>query len=48
MAVLLTGNRYNAGSLGIGRDLSLLGALSADVTQSISRIKNQNQQKGLS
>lgn len=45
---LLTGNRYNAGSLGIGRDLSLLGALSADVTQSISRIKNQNQQKGLS
>lgn len=45
---LLTGNRYNAWSLGIGRDLSLLGALSADVTQSISRVKDQNQQKGLS
>lgn len=45
---LLTGNRYNAWSVGIGRDLSLLGALSADVTQSISRVKDQNQQKGLS
>lgn len=45
---LLTGDRYNAWSMGIGRDLSWLGALSADATQSVSRVKHQAEQKGMS
>lgn len=45
---LLTGDRYNAWSMGIGRDLSWLGALSADATQSVSRVKHQTEQKGMS
>lgn len=48
MAALLTGDRYNAWSMGIGRDLSWLGALSADATQSVSRVKHQTEQKGMS
>ncbi|HEP1058596.1 TPA: fimbria/pilus outer membrane usher protein [Klebsiella aerogenes] len=40
--------RYNAWSMGIGRDLSWLGALSADATQSVSRVKHQAEQKGMS
>lgn len=45
---LLTGSRYNAWSLGIGRDLGWLGALSADATQSLSRVKDNGQQRGMS
>lgn len=45
---MLTGNDYNAWSLGLGRDLNVLGALSADVTQSISRVPDQDSQKGMS
>lgn len=44
----IAGRSYNAGSLGIGRDLSWLGAVSADVTQAMSRVKNQAQQTGRS
>lgn len=33
--------RYNALSMGIGRDLLVLGALSADVTQSVASLNNQ-------
>ncbi len=43
-----TGNEYNAWSLGIGRDLSQLGALSADVTQSLSKLPDQRAQQGMS
>jgi outer membrane usher protein PapC len=37
---ILTGERYNAWSLGIGRDLDVLGAMSLDVTQSSSRVRD--------
>lgn len=43
---MLTGNDYNAWSLGLGRDLNVLGALSADVTQSISRVPIRIAKKG--
>ncbi|EMH4163955.1 fimbria/pilus outer membrane usher protein [Pluralibacter gergoviae] len=44
----LAGDRYTAGSLGLGRDLSWLGAVSADVTQSSSQVKNESRQQGRS
>lgn len=46
--VLLSGNNYNAWSTGIGRDLDIFGAISADVTQSISKIPGENSQQGMS
>lgn len=45
---IFTGDRYNAWSLGLGRDLSTIGALSFDITQSMSRVRDQQQQKGMS
>ena len=45
---ILTGDDYNAFSIGLGRDMNAFGALSADVTQSISRVPDQDSQKGLS
>lgn len=36
----LIGGDYNAASLGLGRDLNVFGALSADVTQSYARLPN--------
>lgn len=45
---LLTGKEYNAWSLGLGRDLDFLGALSADVTQATSKIPGEAMQKGVS
>lgn len=39
---------YNAGSLGLGRDLSVLGALSADVTQSFARLPDEPELSGMS
>lgn len=41
-------NNYNAFALGVGVDLNSFGALSADVTQSIARIPEQNIQMGKS
>ncbi|HHQ6559269.1 TPA: outer membrane usher protein [Serratia fonticola] len=38
----LTGSDYNALSLGIGRDLMVLGALSVDATQSRARLPQEN------
>lgn len=46
--VLLTGRNYNAWSLGLGRDMDMLGALSADVTQSISKLPGDSAQQGMS
>nr|WP_314425846.1 fimbria/pilus outer membrane usher protein [uncultured Erwinia sp.] len=46
--VLLSGSHYNAWSTGIGRDLDVLGAVSADVTQSISKLPGENSQTGMS
>lgn len=46
--VLLSGREYNAWSAGIGRDLDILGALSADVTQSITRMPHENAEQGMS
>lgn len=40
----IAAGRYNALSVGIGRDLLALGALSADVTQSIATVDNQTLQ----
>lgn len=42
----LGGDEYTALSLGIGRDLMALGAVSADVTQSRVRLPNQDTQQG--
>ncbi|CAI2460810.1 outer membrane usher protein [Serratia entomophila] len=39
---LLGGGDYNAGALGIGRDLMALGALSLDATQSRARLPQQD------
>jgi len=39
---------YNAFSVGLGRDLYMLGALSADVTQSFSQLPGQEQKQGKS
>ncbi|MBC3248943.1 outer membrane usher protein [Serratia fonticola] len=39
---VLTGGGYNAASLGIGRDLMVLGALSFDATQSMVRVPQQD------
>lgn len=39
---VLPGGDYNAGSLGVGRDLMSLGALSLDVTQSRARLPHEN------
>lgn len=44
---MLAGN-YNAWSLGIGRDLSLFGAASVDVTQSVAKLPQQPTDTGLS
>ncbi|EMB4324213.1 fimbria/pilus outer membrane usher protein [Pluralibacter gergoviae] len=44
----IAGSRYNAGSLGVGRDLSWFGAVSADVTQTMSRVKDESRQQGRS
>lgn len=44
----LGGGQYSALSLGIGRDLMVLGALSADVTQSRGRLPDQGTQQGSS
>jgi len=46
--LLLSGNNYNSWSAGIGRDLDIFGALSADVTQSISKLPHENSQQGMS
>ncbi|WP_081706627.1 fimbria/pilus outer membrane usher protein [Siccibacter turicensis] len=40
----IAAGRYNALSVGIGRDLFALGALSADVTQSVAKVDNQTLQ----
>lgn len=45
---ILTGDRYNAWALGLGRDLNAIGAISFDATQSLSRVRDQEQQKGMS
>ncbi|MBP6123382.1 fimbria/pilus outer membrane usher protein [Providencia heimbachae] len=45
---LFAGRDYSAFSAGIGRDLAVLGALSADITQSISRIPGTNTETGSS
>ncbi|XWR69884.1 Outer membrane usher protein PapC [Providencia manganoxydans] len=45
---LSAGDNYSALSAGLGRDLSVLGALSADATQSISRIPGHERQSGTS
>lgn len=37
----LIGGEYNAWSLGLGRDLSVLGALSVDVTQSYAKLPDE-------
>lgn len=37
---------YNALALGVGRDLSVLGTVSADVTQAFARIDNDNRRQG--
>lgn len=42
----LIGGDYNAMSAGIGRDLLVLGALSADITQSRARLPNQSDKVG--
>ncbi|WP_447879728.1 fimbria/pilus outer membrane usher protein, partial [Serratia fonticola] len=42
----LGGDEYSALSLGIGRDLMVFGALSADVTQSRARLPDQGTQQG--
>lgn len=42
----LDGNEYSALSLGIGRDLMALGALSADITRSMARIPTLGTQQG--
>lgn len=42
----LSGDDYTALSMGIGRDLMALGALSADMTQSRARL-DQNTQQGI-
>lgn len=39
---------YNAFAVGIGRDLLALGALSADVTQSVARLPGDNNRRGKS
>ncbi|MCX9004738.1 outer membrane usher protein [Citrobacter portucalensis] len=44
----LAGSEYNAVSLGVGRDLMVLGALSFDVTQSRASIPNIGEEKGTS
>ncbi|MCS3430281.1 fimbria/pilus outer membrane usher protein [Klebsiella sp. BIGb0407] len=41
------GSNYSAISIGLGRDLSVLGAISADVIQSFSRQPTQNRIKGM-
>lgn len=46
--LLFAGRDYTAISAGLGRDLSVFGALSADVTQSISRMPGDNTQTGSS
>ena len=46
--MLLSGSHYNAWSLGAGRDLDIFGALSADMTQSISKLPDEHAQKGMS
>lgn len=46
--ILFAGKDYTALSAGLGRDLSILGALSADITQSISRIPGNNTETGSS
>lgn len=46
--VLFAGRDYTALSAGVGRDLSVFGALSADVTQSISRLPGENTETGSS
>lgn len=43
----IAGN-YNALALGIGRDLEVLGALSADITESFARLPNRSTDKGMS
>jgi len=42
----LNSQKYNALSLGIGRDLLVLGALSFDITQSIARLNNGERLNG--
>ncbi|RDL27149.1 fimbria/pilus outer membrane usher protein [Serratia fonticola] len=37
----LIGGEYNAWSLGLGRDLSILGALSVDITQSYAKLPDE-------
>ncbi|MTD28828.1 fimbria/pilus outer membrane usher protein [Erwinia sorbitola] len=45
---MLTGRNYNAWSIGLGRDMNFLGALSADATQSISKLPGERSQQGMS
>ncbi|MTD28823.1 fimbria/pilus outer membrane usher protein [Erwinia sorbitola] len=45
---MLTGRNYNAWSAGVGRDMDFLGALSADATQSISKLPGERSQQGMS
>ncbi|MGG4608396.1 fimbria/pilus outer membrane usher protein [Providencia sp. Me31A] len=46
--LLFAGPDYMAASAGVGRDLSILGALSVDITQSMSRLPGENSQTGSS
>ena len=46
--VLLSGKSYNAWSTGIGRDLDIFGAISVDMTQSISKLPGESSQNGMS
>lgn len=45
---ILSGKSYNAWNLGAGRDLNVFGALSADVTQSLSQLPHESMQQGMS
>lgn len=44
----IAGGDYNAIAAGLGRDLLAFGAISADVTQSYARLKNNNNETGRS
>ncbi|MFC0229483.1 fimbria/pilus outer membrane usher protein [Serratia aquatilis] len=44
----LIGGEYNAWSLGLGRDLSVLGALSVDMTQSYAKFPTEETNSGMS
>ena len=46
--LLLSGRNYNAWSAGAGRDLDVFGAISADVTQSFSKVRDEGTQQGMS